>query len=379
MSKNASNALGFVIALLGFIGLFMAPSYLSSYNLSLLGRFLSFGILAVGFSLIWGYTGILSLGQGVFFALGGYAMAMHLVLVQADGALPGFMARSFRPRITELPWWWQPFESAWFAFAMVLILPTLAAALLGILVFWRRISGVYFALITQALVLAFTTLIVSQQTYTNGFNGLSNFTTLLGFDLTSNSVRRGLYIATVAALLVAWLAAQWLARSHFGKLLVAIRDGENRTRFLGYNPTPYKVVVFAIAGLFAGLGGAFFVLHAGIISPADVGVKPSIEMAVWVAFGGRESITGSVLGMVLGRFLAEDISSRFPAIWPMLLGAVFILVGTVLPRGLTGLFERLAVLLTRSPSSLASSDSVQEPFVTPVTASANTPSEVSHD
>lgn len=331
----------FALSLLAFVGLFIAPNYLGAYTLSLLGRFLSFGILAVGMSLIWGYTGILSLGQGVFFALGGYALAMHLVLEQAGGELPGFMARSFRPRITELPWWWQPFEAGWFALAMVILLPTLAAALLGMLVFWRRISGVYFALITQALVLAFTTLIVSQQTFTNGFNGLSNFSTLFGYDLTSDAVRRGVYVATVVALLVTWLVAQWLIRSHFGKLLIAIRDGENRTRFLGYNATPYKVAVFAIAGLFAGVGGAFFVLHAGIISPADVGVRPSIEMAVWVAFGGRESISGAVVGMVLGRFLAEDISSRFPQLWPMLLGIVFVLVGTVLPKGLTGLLEQL--------------------------------------
>jgi urea transport system permease protein len=342
MTPERSRArVAFVLGILVFVGLFAIPNYLGAYTLSLLGRFLSFGMLAIGLSLIWGYTGILSLGQGVFFALGGYALAMHLVLVRAGDDLPGFMARSFRPRITELPWWWQPFEASWFAVAMVLILPTLAAALLGTLVFWRRISGVYFALITQALVLAFTTLIVSQQTYTNGFNGLSNFTTLFGYDLTSDTVRTGVYVATVVALLLAWLLSQWLTRSHFGKLLIAIRDGENRTRFLGYNATPYKVAVFSIAGLFAGLGGAFFVLHAGIISPADVGVKPSIEMAVWVAFGGRESVTGAAFGMVLGRFLAEDISSRFPEVWPMLLGVVFVLVGTVLPKGLTGLLERL--------------------------------------
>lgn len=338
---TVKRGLSLALAIICFIALFLAPSYLSTFKLSLLGRFLALGMLGVGISLIWGYTGILSLGQGVFFALGGYAIAMHLVLVQVGDALPGFMARSFRPRITELPWWWQPFESPIFATLMVFLLPAVAAIILATLVFWRRISGVYFALITQALVLAFTTLIVSQQSYTNGFNGLTNFSSIYGFDITSEQGRIGLYIATVIALLVIWVFAQWLTSTHFGKLLVSIRDGENRTRFLGYNTTPYKVAIFTVAGVMAGVAGAFFTMHAGIISPKDVGVAPSIEMVVWVAIGGRESITGAVLGMVLGNLIADSVSSQFPESWPLMLGALFILVGMVLPKGIVGIVEQI--------------------------------------
>ncbi|MCA9839918.1 MAG: urea ABC transporter permease subunit UrtC [Trueperaceae bacterium] len=337
MSKRV---LGFSLAALLFLALFLAPSYLSAFKLSLLGRFLALGILGIGISLIWGYTGILSLGQGLFFALGGYAVAMHMVLVQVGDKLPGFMARSFKPRITELPWWWQPFESPIFATVMVFLLPALTAVIIATLVFWRRISGVYFALITQALVLAFTTLIVSQQSYTNGFNGLTNFSTLYGFNITSESGRVGLYLVTVVALLLTWLLAQWLTSTHFGKVLVAIRDGENRTRFLGYNTTPYKVAIFTLAGVLAGVSGAFFTMHAGIISPKDVGIAPSIEMVVWVAIGGRESITGAVLGMVLGNLAADSISSQFPESWPLMLGVLFVIVGMILPKGLVGIVER---------------------------------------
>ena len=343
-----AQGITFGLVALFFIGLFLAPNYLSPFRLSLLGRFLALGILGIGISLIWGFTGILSLGQGVFFALGGYAIAMHLVLVKVGDALPGFMARSFRPRITELPWWWQPFDSALFATAMVFVLPAVAAALIATLVFWRRISGVYFALITQALVLAFTTWIVSQQSYINGTNGLTNFSTLYGVDITTEQGRMYLYIATVIGLLVTYIAAQWITNTHFGKILVSIRDGENRTRFLGYNTTPYKVVIFTIAGVMAGVAGAFFTMHAGIIAPRDVGVGPSIEMVVWVAIGGRESIIGAALGMILGNLAADSVSSRFPEYWPIMLGGLFVIVGMVMPKGLVGVFSNLAKSFQRN-------------------------------
>ena len=345
------RSIGIGLALVCFLALFLAPTYMSPFRLSLLGRFLALGILGLGISLCWGFTGILSLGQGVFFALGGYAIAMHLVLVRMNGNLPDFMARSFNPKIEALPWWWQPFESPIFATAMVFVLPAVVAMLLATLVFWRRISGVYFALITQALVLAFTTLIVSQQSYTNGFNGLTNFSTLYGFSLGSASGRVGLYLATATALFLSWLFAQWLSSTHFGKILISIRDGENRTRFLGYNTTPYKVVVFTVAGVMAGVAGAFFTMHAGIISPEDVGVAPSIEMVVWVAIGGRESLIGSMLGMVLGNLVADSVSSRYPETWPLMLGALFVLVGLVLPKGLAGIFEQLWQKLRRPKPS----------------------------
>lgn len=312
-----------------------APYYLSSYNLSLLGRFLALSILAVGLVLVWGWGGILSLGQGVFFGLGAYALAIHLKLVGLNrGDLPDFMQWS---GMDHLPWWWQWFRSGGFSLAAVVLVPTFAAAGLAWLVFHRRVGGVYFALITQALALAFSTLLVSEQPYTGGFNGLTNFSTLLGFTLTDPKVQRGLYWVTLAILALTFALSVWLLDTNFGRLLLAIRDGENRVRFLGYNPVPYKVGIFAVGGAMAGVAGALFTLHVGVISPAMVGVVPSIEMIVWVAVGGRESLIGAVAGTLLVNFGKDWVSSAMPNAWLFAIGALFIIVVTVLPKGLSGL------------------------------------------
>lgn len=313
----------------------LAPYYLSSYNLSLLGRFLALSILAIGLVLVWGWGGILSLGQGVFFGLGAYALAMHLKLAGLSrGDLPDFMQWS---GMDHLPWWWQCFHSAGFSFAAVILVPTLAAAGLAWLVFHRRVGGVYFALITQALVLAFATLLVSEQPYTGGFNGLTNFSTLLGFTLTDPKAQRGLYWITLVILALAFALSVWVLDTNFGRLLLAIRDGENRVRFLGYNPVPYKVAVFALGGALAGVAGALFTLHVGVISPAMVGVVPSIEMVVWVAVGGRESLIGAVAGTLMVNFGKDWVSSAMPNAWLFVIGLLFIIVVTVLPKGLSGL------------------------------------------
>lgn len=328
--------LNYALVAVTFVGLLLAPFWLSSYNLTLLGRFLAMGILAVGISLSWGHTGILSLGQGVFFGLGAYALALHLKIVASAGSLPDFMLWN---GVSTLPWWWQPFQNPLFAVAMVFVLPTAAAGLLAWLVFRRRITGVYFALITQALTLAFTTLLVSQQGTTGGFNGLTSFNTFFGFWLAGQSVQVGVYLITVGLLALSWGLATWLTKTHLGNLLVAIRDGENRTRFLGYHTSSYKVFIFALAGGLAGVAGALFTLQVGVISPAMIGVVPSIEMVIWVALGGRESITGAVLGAVLGNLVKDQVSSSFPDLWLYLIGALFVLIGTVLPKGLAGLIR----------------------------------------
>ncbi|MGH9450559.1 MAG: urea ABC transporter permease subunit UrtC [Terriglobia bacterium] len=313
----------------------LAPYYVSSYNLSLLGRFLALAILAIGLVLVWGWGGILSLGQGVFFGMGAYALAIHMKLVGLNrGDLPDFMQWS---GIDHLPWWWHPFHSASFSLAAVILVPTLAAAGLAWLVFHRRVGGVYFALITQALALAFATLLVSEQPYTGGFNGLTNFSSLLGFTLTDPKVQRGLYWVTLAVLVLAFALSAWVLDTNFGKLLLAIRDGENRVRFLGYNPVPYKVAVFALGGALAGVAGALFTLHLGVISPAMVGVVPSIEMVVWVAVGGRESLIGAVAGTLLVNFGKDWVSSAMPNAWLFAIGFLFIIVVTVMPNGLSGL------------------------------------------
>ena len=312
-----------------------APLYLPAYDLSLLGRFLALAVLALGISLIWGTGGILSLGQGVFFALGGYAIAMHLKLAGADpGAVPDFMQWS---GLNTLPWWWAPFANPVFAIAMVFVLPALAASALAYLVFRRRIGGSYFAIITQALALAATTLIISQQQFTGGFNGLTGFTSAFGFTLGDTHVQYGLYWITLAVLTIGFVGVRALQNSAFGKVLLAVRDGENRVRFLGYDPLPFKVIAFAVAGVLAGVSGALVTLDLGVISPAMFGVVPSIEMVIWVALGGRNSLLGAILGTLAVNFGKDWVSSAFPELWLYVVGAVFVLVVTIAPQGLVGL------------------------------------------
>ncbi len=335
--------ISFDVALL--TALLLAPIYLSSYHLSLLGRFLAMAILSLGLCLVWGWGGILSLGQGVFWGLGAYVLAMHLKLAGlAPGDMPDFMTWS---GLDHLPVWWTIFRHPAVTFAAVILVPTIAAAGLAWLVFNRRVSGVYFALITQALALAFATLLISQQAYTGGFNGLTDFSTLLGHYIVDPGFQRGLYWITLVVLVLAFLFCRWLSHTSFGKVLLAIRDGESRTRFLGYNPAAYKTIAFAIGGAFAGVSGALYVLHVGVISPAMVGVVPSIEMVVAVAVGGRSSFTGVILGTLLVNFGKDWISSAMPEMWQFGMGLMFILVVTVLPQGLVGIPDSLAPILRR--------------------------------
>ncbi|ACT60393.1 urea ABC transporter permease subunit UrtC [Hirschia baltica] len=317
----------------------IAPFLLSDYDLNLLGRFLSLSILALGLVLIWGHGGILSLGQGVFFGLGGYAIAMHLKLADlASGELPDFMVWS---GIETLPLLWQPFQNPIFTLLAIILVPGIFAALFSWLVFNRRVSGTYFALISQALALAFATLLVSRQDWTGGFNGLTNFSTLLGQPLSAASMNYAIYWATLIILCLCFLGLKWLLSSQFGVMLRASRDGENRVRFLGYNPTPIKVVAFSVAAMLAGMSGALFTLHAGNISPAAVGVIPSIEMIIWVALGGRFSLIGAIAGTILINVSRDRISSAFPELWLYFIGALFVLSVTFLPKGLAGLYEKL--------------------------------------
>ncbi len=327
--------------------LVLAPWLVSPYNLSLLGRFLAYAILALGLVLVWGEAGILSLGQGLFFGLGGYALAMYLKLANlAPGDLPDFMQWS---GVSHLPAWWAIFHNPVIATLGVAVVPAVVAGGFAWLVFHRRVGTVYFALITQAMVLAFVTLLISEQGYTGGFNGLTDFHTLYGFSLDSQAVQNGLYWATVAVLVVSFLGLKWLTGSHFGKLLRALSDSENRVRFLGYDSMPYKTIAFTIGAALAGVAGALFTLQAGVISPAGIGVVPSIEMVVWVAVGGRRSLAGAVIGTLLVNFAQDFISNAFPDVWPFVIGLMFILVVTLLPDGLGGLFHpgALATLRTR--------------------------------
>jgi urea transport system permease protein len=331
---------GWLIGGLLLILAILAPVILSAYDLNLLGRFLALSLTAFGLVILWGEGGVLSLGQGVFFGLGGYVLAMHLKLAALSGGdtMPDFMMWS---GLTALPAWWKVFANPVVATIGVVAAPALFAAGFSWLVFRRRIGGVYFALITQALALAFATLLISQQAYTGGFNGLTDYRTFFGVDLTAPSTGRALYWITLAIVVVTFLGGRLLLASRFGKILRATRDGANRVRFLGYDPAPYKVVAFTIAAALAGVSGALFTLQSGNISPALVGVAPSIEMVIWAAVGGRTSLAGAIAGTLFVNFAKDKISTVLPEFWLYALGALFIIVVTVAPKGLAGMVEGL--------------------------------------
>ncbi|GIQ68537.1 urea ABC transporter permease subunit UrtC [Xylanibacillus composti] len=322
--------------------LLSAPLFVSDFRLNLLAKFLSFAILAIGLDLIWGYTGILSLGQGVFFGLGAYCMAMHLKLGSTDGKLPDFMSWS---GLSELPWFWQPFHSFPLAVLLGLLLPAALAVILGYVTFRSRIRGVYFSILTQALVLITVTLFVGQQAYTGGTNGVTGFRHIFGYSLSDPDVQLVLYLITAVVLIIVFLFAKWLVGTRFARALQAIRDGENRLRFIGYNPDTYKMVVFALSAALAGLAGMLFVLHVGIISPSMMGIVPSIEMVLWVAIGGRGTLIGAVLGAILINAAKTGFSEAYPDGWLYFMGALFVIVVVFLPGGMMSLKDKAAALL----------------------------------
>jgi len=286
---------GIVVAI-ALVLLFAMPAVLSGFRLELLGRFLAFAILALALDLIWGYAGLLSLGHGVFFGLGGYAIAMHLKLQippEATSKLPDFMELY---DVKELPWFWHPFASFPFAVAAALILPALVGAILGYTIFRNRIRGVYFSILTQATTIIFFNFFNGQQKLFNGTNGLTDFKTIFGASVSDASTKYVFYALTVIFLVLTYALCRWLTGGVFGRLLVAIRDDENRVRFSGYNPTSYKVLLFAVSAAIAGLAGALYTPLNGSISPRQMDVVFSIEIAIWVAVGGRASLMGAVLG-----------------------------------------------------------------------------------
>ncbi|MET8865300.1 urea ABC transporter permease subunit UrtC [Nonomuraea sp. NPDC004580] len=326
-------------ATVAVIALIAAPLLLEPFRLGLLAKYLCYAIVALGIGLAWGQGGMLTLGQGVFFGLGGYSMAMYLKLNEAGpGGLPDFMVWS---GVEELPALWAPFANPVFAVAMAILGPVALAVLLGTLVFRQRVRGAYFAILTQALAAAMVILLVGQQGLTGGTNGMTNFFELFGQDLADDSTQRGLYLVVAGVLGVLYLATRHLVNSRYGRLLVAVRDGEDRVRFLGYDPALVKTVTFALSAGMAGLAGALFVPVVGIISPALLGVVPSLELVVAVAVGGRHALAGAVLGAVVMGYAKTAFSEQFADGWLYLQGALFILVMTLAPRGIVGLAGRL--------------------------------------
>jgi urea transport system permease protein len=330
-----------IATLVVFLG--VLPLVLDPFRLNLLGQFLCFAIVALGLDLLWGYAGILSLGQSVFFGLGAYAFGMYLKLESSAGKLPDFMNWS---GLDSLPVFWLPFGNPAFAFAAAVLGPATAGAGLGYLLSRTRVSGVYFAIITQALAFIATTFFIGQQPYTGGTNGLTNFATLFGAPLREAQVQATLYRVTVLVLALSLVAGLGVARSRFGRLLVALRDEEKRVRFSGYDPALPRTAVFALAAGMAGLGGALFVPQVGIVNPDSLGIILGIQMVIWVAVGGRGTLFGALLGTLVVRAAQTAVSESFPDLWQYGIGALFILTVLLFPGGLAGFLRRAATAVT---------------------------------
>ncbi len=327
--------------------LLVAPAVLSDFRLSLLAKFLCFAILAIGIGLAWGQGGMLVLGQGLFFGLGGYCMGMHMKLAEAPaGQLPDFMTWS---GVEHLPLLWEPFRSAWFAVPAAILVPMAIAALLGYAIFRQRVRGAYFAILQQALAGAFVIVLVGNQGLTGGTNGLTNFQSFFGLSVSTPSDQRILYFIVASLLLLVFLATRQLVVGRYGRLLIAVRDDEDRVRFLGYDPTRVKLVAYVLAAGMAGLAGALFVPVVGIISPALLGIVPSIEMVIWVALGGRTALAWAAAGAVIVNWAKTSISEQFPSTWLYLQGLLFVVVILFLPRGIAGAIEHLRGFAARIP------------------------------
>ncbi|MEI6714064.1 MAG: urea ABC transporter permease subunit UrtC [Verrucomicrobiota bacterium] len=332
-------------SVLALLLLVIFPLFLPVFRLNLFGKYLSYGFVGVGLVLLWGRCGILSLGQGVFFGLGGYCMAMFLKLeasdpittkIQSTPGIPDFMDWN---QITALPWFWTPFKSLPFSIAAILVLPALLAFIIGWAMFQRRVGGVYFAIITQAIALIFSLGIDGNQGYTGGRNGITDLRTLLGWDIRTTMAQYVLYFVCVLLLIACALVAKYIINTRMGRVLMAIRDREDRVRFSGYDVASVRSFVFALAALFSGIGGAMFVLQVGFMSPSLIGIVPSIEMVIFTAVGGRLSAIGAIFGSLLVNLGKTTFSEAIPELWLFLMGGTFIAVVMFFPNGVAGLME----------------------------------------
>ena len=338
------------LPILGLL-LVLMPLVLSEFRLNLLAKYLCFAFPAIGVVLIWGYGGILSLGQGIFFGLGSYMMAMYLKLESTTSdssaqalseffgsSLPDFMVWN---SVDALPWWWEPFHYFWFTLPAMIILPALIAFVLAYLNFRKRVGGVYFSIITLALAAIMSIVIIGQQGVTGGINGITDFKTFFGISFEAEGVRTGLYFATVMLLLIALVVGRFIIGSRLGKILVAIRDREDRVRFSGYDPAMFKGFIFAVAAVLSSIGGALFTLQIGVASPSLVGIVPSIEMVIYAAVGGRLSLIGAVYGTILVGAGKTFFSENFVEYWLYFIGGLFMVVVIFLPEGLASLLDKL--------------------------------------
>ena len=331
-----------LLALLIFIVL---PTFLDIYRLNNVGKYLTYAFAAVSLVMLWGHAGILSLGQGIFFGVGGYCMAMYLKLEASDAAstarqttpgIPDFMDWN---QITQLPLFWEPFHSLPFTIVAIFVIPAVFAYIIGAAMFKRRVGGVYFAIITQAIAAILTILVVGQQGYTGGINGITDLKTLHGWNINTNSAKYILYYINGVLLIGVILLCRYILSSKLGRLLLAMRDKEDRVRFSGYDVSNFKIFVFSLAAIISAIGGAMFTLQVGFMSPTFVGIVPSIEMVILAAVGGRLSLIGAVYGALLVNYGKSAFSESFPALWLFLMGGLFIGVVMFFPNGLAGLYQ----------------------------------------
>jgi urea transport system permease protein len=339
---NRSELIGILV--LAVFLVVVLPLTLDVFRLNLVAKYLTYAFVALGLVICWGYGGILSLGQGVFFGLGGYCMAMFLKLeassventkIQSTPGIPDFMDWN---QITALPLFWKPFHSLTLTIAAIILVPGIFALIIGTAMFKRRVGGTYFAIITQAVAAILTILIVGQQGYTGGINGMTDLRTLKGWDIRPDHAKVVLYFFEVGCLFVCIMIAQFVRHSKLGRILVAMREKEDRVRFSGYSVANFKIFAFCIAAVFAAIGGAMFALNVGFMSPSFVGIVPSIEMVIYTAVGGRLSILGAIYGTLLVNFAKTSLSETFPELWLFGLGGLFIAVVLAFPNGLAGIW-----------------------------------------
>jgi len=338
------GALGLVLlAALVFI---LLPLGLDVFRLNLAGKYLTYAFVAISLVLLWGNGGILSLGQGIFFGLGGYAMAMFMKLeasdpvttaIQSTPGIPDFMDWN---QLTELPLMWIPFQSLTLTIIAILVVPTVFAYIIGYAMFKRRVGGVYFAIITQAIALILTILIVGQQGYTGGVNGITDLKTVLGWDTRTDNAKYILYYLNAVLLFGVILGCRWMLSGRFGMILLAMRDKEERVRFSGYDVSNYKIFVFCLAAMISAIGGAMFTLQVGFMSASFIGIVPSIEMVIFCAVGGRASLIGAVYGTLLVNYGKTFFSETYPELWLFLMGGLFIAVVMFFPDGIAGLYQK---------------------------------------
>ena len=333
------------LAVLAAFIFIVMPLWLDIFRLNMVGKYLTYAFAAVGLVMVWGYGGILSLGQGIFFGIGGYCMAMFLKLEASD---PVSTARQTTPgipdfmdwnQVTSLPLIWEPFHSLTFTLIAVIVLPSLVAYVIGAAMFKRRVGGVYFSIITQAIAAILTILVVGQQGMTGGINGITDLKTLHGWNINTNSAKYILYYLNGALLIGAIVLCKFVLSSKLGRLLLAMRDKEDRVRFSGYDVANFKIFTFSLGAAISAIGGAMFTLQVGFMSPSIIGIVPSIEMVIFAAIGGRMSLIGAVYGTLLVNYGKTAFSESFPSLWLFLMGALFIGVVMVFPNGLAGLYD----------------------------------------